>query len=82
MSGWRQDQYLDQAYHAMALQPAHSAVASEGGLPLVAFDAPSGWRCLGNDNVARYSPVRFESHRIRTTARALLSGGQQGAPRT
>jgi hypothetical protein len=39
MSGWRQDQYLDQAYHAMALQPARSAVASEGGLPLVAFDA-------------------------------------------
>jgi len=42
MSGWRQDQYLDQAYHAMALQPAHSAVASEGGLPLVAFDARAG----------------------------------------
>ena len=39
MSGWRQDQYLDQAYHAMALQPAHSGLASEGGLPLVAFDA-------------------------------------------
>jgi len=39
MSGWRQEQYLDQAYHAMALQPAHSAVASEGGLPLVAFGA-------------------------------------------
>jgi hypothetical protein len=31
MSGWRQDQYLDQAYGAMALLPAHSAVASEGG---------------------------------------------------
>ena len=33
MSGWRQDQYLEQAYHAITLQPAHSAVASEGGLP-------------------------------------------------
>ena len=31
MSGWRQEQYLDQAYNAMALQPARSAVAvSEG----------------------------------------------------
>jgi len=42
MSGWRQDQYLDQAYHAMALQPVHSAVASERGLPLVAFDDRGG----------------------------------------
>jgi hypothetical protein len=33
MSGWRQDQYLEQAYHAITLQPAQSAVASEGGLP-------------------------------------------------
>jgi hypothetical protein len=24
MSGWRQEQYLDQAYHAMALQPVHA----------------------------------------------------------
>jgi hypothetical protein len=78
MSGCRQDQYLDQAYHAMALQPVHSAVASEGGLPLVAFDDRGG-RCLSNDNVAPYSPVRFGSHRIRTTARAVLSGGQQGS---
>lgn len=31
MSGWRQDQYLDQAYHAMALQPAHSAVRVREG---------------------------------------------------
>ena len=35
MSGWRQDQYLDQAYHAMALQPAHSAVTDEGKILIV-----------------------------------------------
>jgi hypothetical protein len=80
MSGWRQDQYLDQAYHAWRCSQHAQPLRVRKGFHWQHLMTERGggdaWAMIMSLGI---SPVRFGSHRIRTTARAALSGGQQGS---